>query len=102
MSATSTLKNNWAPRIGAAYDARGDGRTKIFGNWGRFYARLPNDVAVKALSGVEQVVRADYFDAALTRPIPNGTQAGGVTTHYLFQSASAGSTRSGCKVIVRR
>jgi hypothetical protein len=26
-----------APRIGFAYDLRGDGRTKVFGNWGVFY-----------------------------------------------------------------
>ena len=26
-----------APRIGAAYDLKGDGRTKVFGNWGVFY-----------------------------------------------------------------
>jgi hypothetical protein len=27
----------FAPRIGAAYDLKGDGRTKLFGNWGVFY-----------------------------------------------------------------
>ncbi|MEQ1573767.1 MAG: TonB-dependent receptor [Vicinamibacterales bacterium] len=85
------LKNNWAPRIGAAYTATSDRKTKVFGGWGRFFARLPNDVAVKALSGVEQIGRADYFDAALTRPIPNGTLAGGVTSHYSILSANAGS-----------
>ena len=26
-----------APRIGFAYDLKGDGRTKVFGNWGIFY-----------------------------------------------------------------
>jgi hypothetical protein len=26
-----------APRLGAAYDLRGDGRAKIFGSWGRYY-----------------------------------------------------------------
>jgi hypothetical protein len=26
-----------APRIGFAYDIKGDGRTKVFGNWGMFY-----------------------------------------------------------------
>jgi hypothetical protein len=29
--------DKFAPRIGAAYDLNGDGRTKIFGNWGVFY-----------------------------------------------------------------
>ena len=28
------LKNNWAPRLGAAYDITGDGKTKVFGNYG--------------------------------------------------------------------
>jgi hypothetical protein len=31
------FKDKFAPRIGGAYDLRGDGRTKIFGNWGVFY-----------------------------------------------------------------
>jgi hypothetical protein len=26
-----------APRLGAAYDLRGDGRSKVFGSWGRYY-----------------------------------------------------------------
>ena len=26
-----------APRLGATYDVRGDGRFKIFGSWGRYY-----------------------------------------------------------------
>jgi hypothetical protein len=29
--------DKFAPRIGGAYDLKGDGRTKIFGNWGVFY-----------------------------------------------------------------
>jgi hypothetical protein len=31
------FKDKFAPRIGAAYDLKGDGRTKLFGNWGIFY-----------------------------------------------------------------
>jgi hypothetical protein len=67
-----TLKNNWAPRIGATFDVFGNGRSKIFANWGRFYARIPNDLAARALSGDEGISRADYYDAALTQPIPDG------------------------------
>jgi Carboxypeptidase regulatory-like domain/TonB dependent receptor-like, beta-barrel len=29
--------DKFAPRLGAAYDLRGDGRAKIFGSWGRYY-----------------------------------------------------------------
>jgi Carboxypeptidase regulatory-like domain/TonB dependent receptor-like, beta-barrel len=84
------LKNNWAPRIGAAYDATGNGKTKIFGNWGRFFARIPNDVAARHLSRDDLTTRADYFDAALTLPIPPGVTAGGVTNHYLLQNPVPG------------
>jgi outer membrane receptor protein involved in Fe transport len=81
---THQWDGNWAPRIGATYDPTGAGRAKIFGNWGRFYAKIPNDLAARALSADAGVTRADYFDAALTRPIPNGTLAGGQTQHLVF------------------
>jgi hypothetical protein len=84
------LKNNWAPRLGAAYDATGDGKTKIFGNWGLFYARIPNDVAARHLSADDATTRADYFDSALTLPIPAGVVAGGVTNHFILQNPVPG------------
>jgi hypothetical protein len=84
-----TLKNNWAPRIGAAYDVTGDGRTKLYGSYGRYYARMPNDLAARSLSVDDTTSRADYFDAALTRPIPSGVLAGSVTNHFQLQGASA-------------
>jgi hypothetical protein len=83
------LKNNWAPRIGATFDPAGDGKTKVFGNWGRFYARIPNDLAARALSADDGTSRADYFDANLTQPIPNGVLAAGVTQHFLLQGVGA-------------
>lgn len=67
-----TLAGNWAPRIGATYDIMGNGRSKIFGSWGRFYAKVPNDLAARALSADAGISRADYFDANLTQPIPDG------------------------------
>jgi outer membrane receptor protein involved in Fe transport len=32
-----SFADKFAPRIGFAYDIKGDGRTKVFGNWGIFY-----------------------------------------------------------------
>jgi len=87
-----SLKNNWAPRIGATFDATGDGKTKIYGNWGRFYARMPNDLAARALSPEVTMTRGDYYDAALTQPIPDGTLAGGQTTHLVLSGAAGGDT----------
>ena len=77
------LKNNWAPRVGVTYDMNGNGRSKVFGNYGRYYSRVPNDLAARALSADDGISRADYFDAGLTRPIPNGVLAGGVTNHFV-------------------
>jgi len=92
------LKNNWAPRIGAAYDASGDGKTKVYGSWGRFYSRIPNDVAARHLSADDSTSRADYFDAALTSPIPAGVLAGGVTNHFIQQNTAAGLVDSDAKM----
>jgi len=87
-----SLGNNWAPRIGGTFDATGDGKTKLYANWGRFYSRVPNDLAARALSAEVGVSLADYFDPALTQPIPNGTLAGKVTNHFVTNGAVAGDT----------
>jgi hypothetical protein len=83
------LKNNWAPRVGVIWDALGNGRSKLFANYGRFYARLPNDIAARALSADEGISRADFFDANLTQPIPDGVLAGDVTRHYALAGVNA-------------
>jgi len=97
-----SLHGNWAPRVGVAYDPTGRGRTKIFGSVGRFFARVPNDLAARSLSPDETLVRADYFDAALTRPIPNGTTTrvpgGGALTSHLIRS---GATNTGIDLDAR-
>jgi hypothetical protein len=71
-----TWDGNWAPRIGATYDVIGNGRSKLYANWGRFFAKVPNDLAARALSADAGVTRADYYDPALTQPIQEGVPAG--------------------------
>jgi outer membrane receptor protein involved in Fe transport len=85
-----SLKNNWAPRIGAIYAP--DTKTKVYGNWGRFYARMPNDLAARSLSPEVTVTRGDFFDANLTQPVPEGVLAGGQTTHLVLSGATSGDT----------
>jgi TonB-dependent receptor-like protein len=88
-----SLKNNWAPRLGVVWDPSRSGNTKVFANYGRYYARVPNDLAARALSS-DALITADYFDENLTRPVPNGavtTNAvtGDVTTtHYTLLGGS--------------
>jgi len=88
-----TLKNNWAPRVGATYLATSDGQTKIYGNYGRYYARVPNDLAARSLSADDGISRADYFDANLTQPIPDGVvtqvpDGGQITNHFVLAGVS--------------
>ena len=35
------LDDEWAPRVGFAWDVRNDGTAKLFGSWGRFYESAP-------------------------------------------------------------
>lgn len=92
-----SMKNNWAPRIGVVFDVLGNGRSKLYGNYGRFFARVPNDLAARVLSADESVTRGDYFDAGLTRPIPDGvvtqTPTGlPITQHFLSPGAGEAHT----------
>ncbi|MFN2447785.1 MAG: TonB-dependent receptor domain-containing protein [Vicinamibacterales bacterium] len=92
------LKNNWAPRVGVVYDPLGNGRSKLYGNYGRFFARVPNDLAARVLSADESVTRGDYFDANLTRPIADGIvtrtspTAAAVTSHFISPGSGIAGT----------
>jgi hypothetical protein len=58
----------FAPRLGVTYDFTGDGRSKLYMSASRYYERIPNDLAIRALSteiGM-QVYRFRDYD------VPNG------------------------------
>jgi len=54
-SSSKTLTNNWAPRIGASWDFMGDGKSKIYGFFGRYFEKIPNDAAVRSMSVEKQI-----------------------------------------------
>ena len=45
------LDNLIAPRIGFIYDPTQEGKSKVFGHWGRFYENIPMDMNVRAFGG---------------------------------------------------
>ncbi|MBP7864865.1 MAG: TonB-dependent receptor [Acidobacteria bacterium] len=61
------FKGNWAPRFGLIYDVYGDGKMKIYGSWGKFYEKVPNDICVRAMSSETGVTTAFWGDPALTQ-----------------------------------
>jgi hypothetical protein len=42
------IDDNWAPRVGFVWDALDNGRSKVFGHWGRFYETIPMAIAIEA------------------------------------------------------
>jgi outer membrane receptor protein involved in Fe transport len=45
------LSNLIAPRLGFIFDPTQEGKSKIFGHWGRFYENIPMDMNVRAFGG---------------------------------------------------
>jgi outer membrane receptor protein involved in Fe transport len=61
----------WAPRLGAAWDVFGDSSLKVYGNLGRYFLALPNNVAVRGAS--PSTFTSEYFTYS-------GIDANGVPT----------------------
>ncbi len=57
-----SFAHNWAPRIGFVIDPFNDRKTKIFGTWGRFFEKVPLDIAVRSLSDETSITGALYAD----------------------------------------
>jgi outer membrane receptor protein involved in Fe transport len=51
-----SLKNNWAPRLGVSWDPLNNGRSKVYGFWGRFYEAIPLDMNIRAINGERYVI----------------------------------------------
>ena len=60
------LSNMLAPRLGFIYDPTSEGKSKIFGHWGRFYEAVPMDLNVRAFGG--EITRFSNFNNARRVP----------------------------------
>ena len=65
-------KPQWAPRLGFAWDVNGDASFKVFGNVGRYYLALPNQVAIRGAGG--NLFTSEWF--TYTGVNPDGTPSG--------------------------
>jgi len=45
------LKNELAPRVGFIFDPTQEGKSKVYGHWGRFYEDVPMDLNVRSFGG---------------------------------------------------
>ena len=80
-----TLSGMLAPRLGVVYDWTKEGRSKIYGHYGRFYESIPMDINVRAYGGeviAINVLTADACD--LDNPVGNCDEVGGLLAPVNF------------------
>jgi hypothetical protein len=56
-----SFTGQWAPRIGVTVDPLGQGKTKIYYNFGRFFEYIPLDLAERSLSSESDFRNAEFF-----------------------------------------
>ncbi len=54
------LDGEWSPRIGFVYDFMNNGKSKLFGSYGRFYTTIPQDIQTRALGNEYTVISYNY------------------------------------------
>lgn len=82
------MDNMWAPRFGFSWDIRGDGRSKVFGNVGRYFLPVANVINIKQAGALLDERTYYAFDGWEERELNGnrylvprlGPQLGGVDT----------------------
>lgn len=74
--AQKLFNDMWSPRIGFVVDPRGNRKSKIYANYGRYAFVLPLDAALRALSSEDDVLGAYWAPASTTTGCPTGTPSG--------------------------
>lgn len=88
-----------APRISITWDPEGDGRNKIYAFYGKYFEKVPLDLAVRSLSTEVGVSRSDFYTIssgynALSNPIENGVAIRDVRPDTVNGNGIPGSTNS--------
>jgi len=71
-----TMRNMWAPRLGLMYDWTKEGRSKIYGHWGRFFESIPMDINNRSFGG--ETLYQQVYDSS-TQCGPADAGVGGPT-----------------------
>src|SRR5262249_54911332 len=94
-----SLKNEWQPRVGVAWDVVGDGSSKLSASYGRFYFAVPTDLNVRAYGAqtTAQVFNYDpAFDSIFVDPTaPKRTNVQGGPFTEPVQGFTAGCGQNG-------
>lgn len=74
------IDDMWAPRAGAVWDFSGDGTSKVYASYGRFYYQIPTDLNVRAYGFQLQTRAFNYSPTGLDQdpaaPFARTTQGG--------------------------
>jgi hypothetical protein len=75
-----TFPDEIAPRIGVSWDMRGDGRSKLYANYGRYFERIPSDLAVRQFSNEVGFSSLQFADPDLSILCSDLANSNGVCT----------------------
>jgi outer membrane receptor protein involved in Fe transport len=93
------LKNMWAPRVGVIYDWTGEGRSKLYGHWGRFYESVP--MAMNSINfGGETTYRRVYDPAQCGDPVDGIGGPDGIGCEASGEDPALGSNVYGSGVLI--
>lgn len=67
--------NNWGPRAGLSFDVFGNGKAKIYANWGRYYMPTQTDLAVRNLAVANDLTQFYTYDSIGPDGMPVNRQA---------------------------
>ena len=90
------IDDEWSPRLGVVWDFLGNGKSKLYANYGRFYEVIPQDIQTRAL-GNEFIIFArnssstpDPVDVFLGAPIVQGGELTQANLKGMYQDEIIG------------